>query len=695
MPHKLEFKAGKQTISLESGEIARQADGSVIVQCGGTVVLVTAVVSKNPREGIDFLPLTVDYIEKHYAAGKIPGGFFKREGRPGEKETLTSRLIDRSLRPLFPDNFCNETQVIALVLSADQENDPAILALNGASVALTISPIPFLGPIGGVRVGEIDGEFVINPTNAEIPKSSLNLLVAGTAEAIVMVEGQADNLSEDKMLGAILYAHDSIKEIIQKQKELQSLCGKEKMEVAATGETLSEELEAQIKQAIIEDIKSALVISEKLKRQSQLTEIKDRAIAEFAADDEEKRALVSKFIGKITKNQVRDLIASQGLRPDGRSCDQIRQITSRVGVLPRTHGSALFTRGETQALAITTLGTASDEQKIDNLDGEFYKSFMLHYNFPPFSVGEVKFLRSPGRREIGHGSLAEKAIKPVLPQGESFPYTIRIVSDILESNGSSSMATVCGASMSLMDAGVPIKEPVAGIAMGLIKQGDKFAILSDIAGIEDHCGDMDFKVAGTRQGINAIQMDIKITGITKEVLEKALEQARVGRLFILDKMAEVLSASRDSVSTFAPRIYTIQVKPSKVREIIGPGGKVIKGIIEKTGVEIDIKDDGKVTVASPDEKSAEAAIAIIEKLIEEAVVNKVYLGKVKRIADFGAFVEIIPNTDGLLHISQIANYRVERVEDELSVGDEIEVKVIEMDGNGRIRLSRKVLLPKK
>jgi polyribonucleotide nucleotidyltransferase len=693
MLHRLELQVGSGSLSLSSGEMARQADGAVVVRCGGTVVLATAVVAKTVREGIDFLPLTVDYIEKHYAAGKIPGGFFKREGRPGERETLTSRLIDRALRPLFPDNFANETQVIAIVLSADQENDPDVLALVGASAALSISPIPFMGPIGGVRVGEVDGKLVINPSGEQLQNSPINLVVAGSQEAIVMVEGQAQGVTEDKIIDAIFFAHQSIKEIIELQHKLRQLCGKTKMEVVSVEEEpLPADIEAQVRKAAKEGLKELIVIAEKQERQSRLTEFKEQIVARFAADDEPAASQIKKLLDRLEKEEIRQLIIGQGIRPDGRRYDQIRPISCQIGVLPRTHGSALFTRGETQALAITTLGTAADEQKVDNLEGEYYKSFMLHYNFPPFSVGEVKFLRSPGRREIGHGSLAEKAIKPILPDEEEFPYTIRIVSDILESNGSSSMATVCGASLSLMDAGVPVKDAVAGIAMGLIKQDGQVAILSDIIGLEDHCGDMDFKVAGTREGINAIQMDIKIRGITREIIQQALEQAKQGRLYILDKMAEVIAQPRPSVSPYAPRIYFIQIKPEKVRDVIGPGGKTIKGIIEQTGVEIDIEDDGKVTVASSDEESAKRALQIIEELTQEVELDKVYLGKVKRIVDFGAFVEILPNTDGLLHISQIANYRIQRVEDELKVGDELKVKVIEIDPQGRIRLSRKVLL---
>ncbi len=693
MLHELDLQLDGRKLSISSGEMARQADGAVVVQCGGTVVLVTAVVSKTVREGIDFLPLTVDYIEKHYAAGKIPGGFFKREGRPGEKETLTSRLIDRSLRPLFPDNFANETQVIALVLSADQENDPDTLALIGASAALTISPIPFIGPIGGVRVGEVNGELVVNPTKAQLEDSPLNLLVAGSQDAIIMVEGQAKEVPEARLLEALFFAHEKIIKTIELQKELRQLCGKDNMEVVVTESgPLTADIEAQVRAAATEKISVILTIAEKLSRQEKMGELKEQLLTQFAAEDEALAAQIKGLLYKIEKAQFRQVTVHKGIRSDGRSFDQIRPISSRTGVLPRTHGSALFTRGETQALAVTTLGTRSDEQRIDNLSGEYFKKFMLHYNFPPFSVGEVKFMRTPGRREIGHGSLAEKAIEPVLPSGDDFPYTIRIVSDILESNGSSSMASVCGASLSLMDAGVPIKDAVAGIAMGLITEDDNFVILSDIMGLEDHCGDMDFKVAGTKNGVTAIQMDIKVKGITKEIIQQALEQAKEGRLHILGKMAEGLKEPRDAVSPYAPRIFIVQIKPEKVRDVIGQGGKTVKGIIEQTGVQINIEDDGKITVASPDVESGNKAVAIIQSITEDPEINKVYMGKVKRIMDFGAFVEIIPNTDGLLHISQIANHRVRAVEDELKIGDEFEVKVIEVDPQGKIRLSRKALL---
>ncbi len=693
MLHELDLQLDGRNIRISSGEMARQADGAVVVQCGGTVVLVTAVVSKTAREGLNFLPLTVDYIEKHYAAGKIPGGFFKREGRPGEKETLTSRLIDRTIRPLFPDNFAYETQIIALVLSADQENDPDTLALIGASAALTISPIPFIGPIGGVRVGEVNGELVLNPTQAQSEDSPINIIVAGSRDAIVMVEGQAKEVPEARLLEALFFAHEKIIKTIEIQKELQQLCGQADMEVAvADSGPLTTDIEAQIRAAATDNIREILSTPEKLSRQEKMEALKEQLLTQFANEDEVLAAQLKELLHKIEKEEFRQITVHQGIRSDGRTFDQIRPISSRTGVLPRTHGSALFTRGETQALAITTLGTRSDEQRIDNLSGEFFKKFMLHYNFPPFSVGEVKFMRSPGRREIGHGSLAEKAIEPILPENDDFPYTIRIVSDILESNGSSSMASVCGASLSLMDAGVPVKDAVAGIAMGLISEDDNFIILSDIMGLEDHCGDMDFKVAGTKNGVTAIQMDIKIKGITKEIIQQALEQAREGRLHILDKMAEALKEPRSAVSPYAPRIFIVQIKPEKVRDVIGPGGKTVKGIIEQTGVEVNIEDDGKITIAAVDTEAGKKAVAMVERITEDPEVNKIYMGKVKRIMDFGAFVEIIPNTDGLLHISQIANHRVRSVEDEMKVGDEFEVKVIEVDPQGKIRLSRKVLL---
>ncbi|MEW5803808.1 MAG: polyribonucleotide nucleotidyltransferase [bacterium] len=682
----------QRTLTITTGLMAKQASGAVTVQYGETVVLVTAVCESKPREGTDFFPLTVNYLEKSYAAGKIPGGFYKREGRPSEKEILTSRLIDRPIRPLFPDGFRNEVQIIAMVLSADLENDPDILSIIGASAALTVSDIPFSQPIAAVRVGLINGELVLNPTSKELDKSQLNLVVAGTKDAVVMVEGQASEISEEMMKNAISFAHRSMVPMLDLQEELQRQVQKQKIEVSQP--VVNEELMSQIRGAFEEKMKKAIVIPGKMDRQEGLNKILDEAIAEFGQEDELKQKEIKAIFESIEKEAVRRLITEEGKRADGRTLTQIRPIDCQVSVLPRTHGSALFTRGETQALAIVTLGTTEDEQRMDELEGETSKTFMLHYNFPPFSVGEVGALRSPGRREIGHGLLAERSLKAVLPKTEDFPYTIRIVSDVLESNGSSSMASVCGGTLALMDAGVPITSPVAGIAMGLVKEGDKVAILSDIMGMEDHNGDMDFKVAGTRDGITAFQMDVKIKGISEEIMEKALAQAREGRLFILEKMIEAISSPRENISSYAPRIFSIQIKSDKVGVVIGPGGKMIRSIIDQTGVKIDIEDDGKIIIASSDEVSAKKAIQLITNLVEEPEVGKVYQGKVKRVVDFGAFVEIIPGTDGLLHISQISHQRLRRVEDALKEGDEIEVKVIEIDKQGKVKLSHKALLEK-
>lgn len=688
----LQLEFAKRTFTISTGLMAKQANGAVTVQYGETVVLVTAVCEAKPREGVDFFPLTVNYLEKSYAAGRIPGGFYKREGRPTEKEVLTSRLIDRPLRPLFPSGFRNEVQIIAMVLSADLENDPDILSIIGASASLIISDIPFMQPVAAVRIGLINDELVINPTNKELDKSRLNLVVAGTRDAVVMVEGQASEISEETMKEAISFAHRSMLPLIDLQEELQRQVPKQKIEVPP--EILDEELASQIRGAFQEKIKKAILIPGKMDRQRGLNQIHDEAISTFGQEDENREKQINAILESLEKEELRRLILEEGIRADGRKLDEIRPIDCRVSVLPRTHGSALFTRGETQSLAIVTLGTTEDEQRMDELEGESSKSFMLHYNFPPFSVGEVGVLRSPGRREIGHGLLAERALKAVLPTPEEFPYTIRIVSDILESNGSSSMASVCGGTLALMDAGVPIKAPVAGIAMGLVKEGDKVAILSDIIGLEDHNGDMDFKVAGTRKGITAFQMDVKIKGISEEILDRALAQAKEGRMHILDLMVQAISSPRENISSYAPRIFSIQIKSDKVGTVIGPGGKTIRGIIDQTGVKIDIEDDGKVIIASSDEASAKKAIQLIQNLVEEPEVGKIYTGKVKRIVEFGAFVEIIPGTDGLLHISQISQHRLRRVEDALKEGDEIEVKVIEIDKQGKVKLSHKALLEK-
>ncbi len=692
MVHKVGLSLDGKELSLESGRMAGQAHGAVLVQYGDTVVLATAVVAEEPREGGDFLPLTVNYLEKAYAAGKIPGGFFKREGRPGEKETLTSRLIDRTMRPLFPDNFYNETQVIIIVLSADQENDPDILALIGASAAITLSPIPFPLPVAGVRIGEENGNWVINPTYAQLEKSSVDIVIAGTEDAIVMVEGSANEIPEERLLEAIFFAHDAIRKVIQAQKQLRDLCGQPDMEVPVRA-VLAPELEAKVRELALEGIRECIVTPDKQERRKKKNQVFEEVVSALGIDDEQVVNLVKDWLDKASREELRQLVLDKSVRADGRGLADLRQITCEVGVLPRTHGSALFTRGETQALAITTLGSSSDEQKIDALEGASYKSFMLHYNFPPFCVGEASFLRPPGRREIGHGNLAARSIKPVLPPEESFPYTIRIVSDILSSNGSSSMASVCGSSLSLMDAGVPIKTAVAGVAMGLIKEDDKVAVLSDILGLEDRIGDMDFKVAGTKTGITAIQMDIKIKGVTEELISQALTQAKDNRMQILKKMEDALPEPRAELSQFAPRIITTQVKPDKVRDVIGPGGKVIKSIVERTGAQIDIEDDGSIKIAAPTQEAAEEALKIINEITREVCAGEIFTGKVTRMGDSWVLVEILPRTEGLLHISQMAAYRVQRVEDEVKLGDKVTVKVIEVDRNtGRIKLSRKAVI---
>lgn len=687
---------GKRLI-LQTGQMARQADGAVVAKYGDTVVLATAVAEKRFKEGLDFFPLTIDYQEKTYSAGKIPGGFFKREGKPSEREILISRLIDRPIRPLFPRGFYSETQGIVSVLSYGSENVSDILGIIGMSAAIHISNIPFNGPVGAVRIGLLDGAFIINPNSIESEKLELNLVVAGTEDAVIMVEGGGSEVSEDLLLKAIDYAHQEIKKIVDLQNKLRSLIGKEKREIKVEVEL--PELKEEVRRFINDSLREAIKIPGKQSRQQAIDLILEDAIKHFNTAENRERFLgdpsrdltrdIINIFDDYEKEIVRAMILKDGIRADGRRPDEIRQISCYTGILPRAHGSALFIRGETQALVVTTLGTTEDEQKIDSLEGEIYKSFMLHYNFPPFSVGEVKPLRSPGRREIGHGALAERALKYVIPQKEKFPYTIRVVSDILESNGSSSMATVCGATLSLMDAGVPISAPVAGIAMGLIKEGEDVVVLTDILGLEDHLGDMDFKVAGTEKGITAFQMDVKIKGVTLEILRNALNQAYSGRLYILQKMKEAMPYPKKELSPYAPRIYTMQIKQDKIRDVIGTGGKVIRGIIEQTGVKIDISDTGVINIASPDEASAKKAIDIIKGIVAEAEVGKIYLGKVIRIADFGAFVEILPGVDGLLHISQISEKRIAKVTDELHVGDEVLVKVIEIDAQGRIRLSRK------
>lgn len=679
-----------KSLYLETGRFAKQADGSVVLRYGDTVVLATAVAKKEARADIDFFPLTIDYQEKAYAAGKIPGGFFKREGRPSEKETLTSRLIDRPVRPLFPDGFYCETQGIVSVLSFGEENISDLLGIIGVSAALSISDIPFNGPVGAVRIGIVGDTLVVNPDLEEVKECDFSLVVAGTDEAIMMVEGGGKEIPEKLLLEALDLAHQEIREVIGLQKELVEKIGRPKRAVEVP--RLDESLSKSVSDLAANKIKEAIAIPDKMVRQESLNNIRQDIITKLNTGEEDIAKDISIIFNKLEKNLVRNMILDQGIRADGRKPDEVRAISSDVGILPRTHGSALFVRGETQALAVVTLGTADDEQRIDSLEGDFKKSFMLHYNFPPFSVGEVKFLRSAGRREIGHGKLAERALQDILPSKEEFPYTIRIVSDVLESNGSSSMATVCGGTLSLMDAGVPIKAPVAGIAMGLIKEGDRTVVLTDILGLEDHLGDMDFKVTGTESGITAFQMDVKISGVTRQIMETALNQAKDGRIHILGKMKEVLPAPRDNMSAHAPRIYTLKIKPDKIRDVIGAGGKVIRGIVEQTGVKIDIDDAGIVNIASADEASARKAIEIVEGIIAEPELNKVYDGKVKRIMDFGAFVEILPGTEGLLHISQIAEERIAKVTDVLNEGDELAVKVIEIDKTGRIRLSRKEVL---
>jgi polyribonucleotide nucleotidyltransferase len=690
---KRDFSIGSQTLSIETGRLARQADGAVVVRLGDTMVLVTACHAANPREGIDFLPLTVDYREYTYASGRIPGGFFKREGKPTEKEVLTSRLIDRPIRPLFPSGWRYETQVIALVLSADTENDSDVLAITGASAAIAFSEIPFHATIAGVRVGLIDGQYLVNPTYEQRKRSKIDLVVAGSRQAIVMVEAGAKEATEEEMVGALEAAHAAIREIVDGIDAMAREVSRAKLQIQK--KEIGHDFYREVEERVYVPLSEAMRIRGKLENYDRVDQVLEELIASLPEGEVERRVEAKAIFKELKEKVLRDEILERGARLDGRRFDEIRPITIEVGVLPRTHGSTVFTRGETQALVTATLGTAEDQQKIEMVDGEIYKRFMLHYNFPPFSVGEVAFLRGPGRREVGHGALAERSLTPLVPAEESFPYTIRVVSDILESNGSSSMASVCGGSLAMMDAGVPLKSAVAGVAMGLVmdEKSGKYAVLSDIAGAEDHYGDMDFKVAGTQEGITALQMDIKVTGITTEIMRKALEQARQGRLFILEKMQEALSAPRTNISTYAPRIVTIKIPVDKIRDVIGPGGKMIRSIIDRTGVKIDVEDDGRVNVASVDEASAQKAIAIIQELTATPELNKTYMGKVQRITEFGAFVEVMPGVDGLLHVSEIAHYRVKDVRDELKEGEQVMVKVINIDPSGKIRLSRKALLP--
>src|SRR5215212_8051486 len=686
------IKLGDKELTVETGRVAKQADGSVVIRYGDTMLLVAAVSAPNAREGVDFFPLTVEYRESNYAAGRIPGNYFRREGRPNEKEVLTSRLIDRPCRPLFAEGYRNETQVIASVISADPDNNPDVIAITGASCALYLSDIPFLNPIAGVRIGLIEGRYIINPTYDEVRESRLNLIVAGTEEAIVMVEAGAEEVSEEIMVEALMLAHKEINRLCRWQKELYKALDIQKRAVEPPA--LDEELLGEIERNYAERLRSALDTTSQDKRTSYaaVDALKKEVVESYPEDSPEKRMMAKKIFDHLKETIFRDDILNNRRRPDGRRFSEIRPITCEVGWLPRTHGSALFTRGETQALVTTTLGTKDDEQFMDDLEkGEIKRRFLLHYNFPHYSVGEVGRFGSSSRREIGHGALARRAIENILPDESEFPYTIRIVSDITESNGSSSMASICGGILSLMDAGVPLKAPVAGVAMGLVMEGNKYAILSDIAGAEDHYGDMDFKVTGTREGITALQMDIKISGINASILAEALEQAKKGRMHILSVMEQAIEAPREELSPYAPRIITIKINPDRIRDVIGPGGKMIRSIVEETGAKIDVEDDGTIFIATADGDAAQAAVARIRGLTAEAEIGEQYLGTVSRIVDFGAFVEIFPGTDGLLHISEIAEHRVRDVRDELKEGQQILVKCIGKEGN-KIKLSRKAVL---
>ena len=680
-----------RNINVETGRIAKQANGSVVVTCGETVVLVTAVATDEVREGIDFLPLTVEYLEMSYAGGQIPGNFFRRDmGRPGEKQTLISRLIDRPLRPLFPDNYHYETQVIATVLSTDKENEADMLAMLGASAALEISDIPFLGPIAGVKVGRIDGEFVANPTLSQQAESDINLIVAGNRDGVVMVEGGSEFVSESDMIDAIFYGHQTIQPMLDMQDSLKKEVGKSKRILA--DEVVDTSLQAQVDQMGEPLLKEVLTIADKMERQQKRHDAQNQVVDTLLEEYEGRKSEIKDFFHSLERKMVRGMILNEGKRIDGRSFNEVRPIECLVGLLPRTHGSALFTRGETQAMVLTTLGTERDRQRLESIFGEEMRSFILHYNFPPYSVGEAKRLGGPGRREIGHGALARRALLPVLPKEDEFQYCVRVVSEILESNGSSSMASVCGGCLSMMDAGVPIKDLVAGVAMGLVEEGGKVVVLTDILGDEDHYGDMDFKVTGTREGITALQMDIKVERLTREVMEQALEQAKEGRLHILECMGETISKPRSEISEYAPIITSVKISPEKVRVLIGPGGKVIREISNVSGARIDVDDEGVVTISSPDKECSDAAMKMVKEIVQEAEVGKLYPGKVVKIMDFGAFVEIFPGTDGLVHISQLAPERVNKVTDVLNEGDEVLVKVLEVGKDGRIRLSRKAAL---
>ncbi len=688
-PIRKEFQYGEHLVVIETGEIARQADGAVLIDVEGTTLLVTVVAKKEAIPGRDFFPLTINYQEKTYSAGKIPGGFFKREGRPSEKETLTSRLIDRPIRPLFPEGYTNEVQIIATVLSLNPEVDPDVLAILGASAALAISGLPFNGPIAGARVGYIDGGFVLNPSKTALASSQLDLVVAGTENAVLMVESEAQELPEQVMLDSVLFGHQKMQPAIKAINELAAEVGHALIEWVTP--EMNVNLKAAIESETCDSISLAYQVPEKLTRQEKLKQIRKEVVEKYSANEENDPAEIGQILEKLEKHTVRETVLTSRKRIDGRNLADVRAIRARVGLLKRTHGSALFTRGETQAMVMTTLGTERDAQIIDAIEGEYKQHFMLHYNFPPFCVGETGFVGSPKRREIGHGRLAKRGIQAVLPDFDTFPYVIRVVSEVTESNGSSSMASVCGTSLSLMDAGVPVKAPVAGIAMGLIKEDDQFAVLSDIMGDEDHLGDMDFKVAGTENGITALQMDIKIDGITAEIMEKALGQAKEGRLHILGKMNEALSEPRQQMSDFAPRIITISIDPSKIRDVIGKGGATIRAITEETGASIDITDDGVIKIASVDKQAGLEARKKIEEITADVEVGKVYNGRVVRLMDFGAFVTILPGKDGLVHISQISDERVENVSDKLSEGDTVKVKVLEIDRQGRVRLSMKAV----
>lgn len=688
--HTFQMQLGGRSLIVESGKMAKQAGGAALVRYGDTAVLVTATASADPREGIDFFPLTVDYEERLYSVGKIPGGFIKREGRPSEAAILSGRLIDRPIRPLFAEGFRNDVHVVATVMSVDQNNPPDIPAMIGASCALSLSDIPFQGPIGGVRVGRVDEQFILNPTVEQQERSDLNLVVAGTKDAVLMVEAGANEIPEETILEAILFGHDAIKQIVAFQEDMVAQIGKPKRAIKLY--EVPAEIDQAVREFVTDKLKVAVANSDKQTREEQTKQVKDAAMEQFLAIYPENKKEISYVIQKVLKEIVRKMITVDKIRPDGRQIEEVRPITCEVGLLARTHGSGLFTRGQTQILSVLTLGAIGDEQILDGLGVEESKRYMHHYNFPPFSVGETKPMRGPGRREIGHGALAERALVPVIPSETDFPYTIRIVSEALESNGSTSMGSVCGSTLSLLDAGVPIKAPVSGVAMGLVKEGDYFTILTDIQGLEDALGDMDFKVAGTAKGVTAIQMDIKIAGITKEILTDALAQAKRGRTHIMGKMMEVISEPRPELSPYAPRIITMEIDPDKIRDVIGPGGKIIKKIIEETGVTIDIEDDGKVFIAAVDVEAANKAVKIIENLVREVEVGGTYLGKVTRLMNFGAFVEILPGKEGLVHISQLARERVAKVEDVVKTGDEILVKVTEIDRQGRINLSRKELL---